>query len=127
PAGREAILLVETLLIGGPFVAMSALLFHLGLCVEGRALREQLRLEAATGLGAVWPDEVDGLVNPRRRAARRREALRRGGWRAYDRLRRVQEAQLNLCMERWHRDRKELDEPLAAEAELRRRVLRLRP
>ena len=53
-------------------------------------------------------------------------ALTRGGPGAYLRLSRLQTAQLSLAMERWHRERREIDEPLAAEDELRRRVLALR-
>jgi hypothetical protein len=39
---------------------------------------------------------------------------------------RLQTAQLDLAMERWHRERQEIDTPLEAEYELRRRVLELR-
>jgi hypothetical protein len=42
------------------------------------------------------------------------------------RLARLQSAQLNLAMERWHRERQEIDTPLEAEDELRRRVIALR-
>jgi hypothetical protein len=38
----------------------------------------------------------------------------------------LQEAQLDLAMERWHRERKEIDTPMAAEQQLRERVIQLR-
>ena len=50
----------------------------------------------------------------------------RRGPAAYLRLSRLQTAQLHLAMERWHRERDEIDEPLAAEEALRTRVLQLR-
>jgi hypothetical protein len=53
-------------------------------------------------------------------------ALGQGGFKAYLRLARLQTAQLDLAMERWHRERREIDLPLEAEDELRRRVIELR-
>jgi hypothetical protein len=41
-------------------------------------------------------------------------------------LSRLQTAQLDLAMERWHRERKEIDTPLEAEQRLRDRVIQLR-
>jgi hypothetical protein len=52
--------------------------------------------------------------------------LGRGGLRAYLALARLQTAQLDLAMERWHRERNEIEEPLEAEHELRTRVIELR-
>jgi hypothetical protein len=46
--------------------------------------------------------------------------------RAYSRIAKLQNAQLDLAMERWHRERKEIEEPLQAEDELRRRISALR-
>jgi hypothetical protein len=46
--------------------------------------------------------------------------------RAYFALGSLQTAQLDLAMERWHRERQDIDEPLEAEEELRRRVIELR-
>jgi len=42
------------------------------------------------------------------------------------RLARLQTAQLDLAMERWHRERQEIDTPLEAEQELRSEILTLR-
>ena len=53
-------------------------------------------------------------------------ALRRGGLRAYFALARLQTAQLDLAMERWHRERQEIETPLEAEHELRQHVIVLR-
>jgi len=39
---------------------------------------------------------------------------------------RLQTAQLDLAMERWHRERKEIDDPLEAEQQLRNRVMHIR-
>ena len=52
----------------------------------------------------------------RRRSAGRRSRL----------TLRLQTAQLDLAMERWHRERKEIDTPLEAEQQLRQRVIDLR-
>jgi len=53
-------------------------------------------------------------------------ALERSGLSGYLHVARLQSAQLDLAMERWHRERKEIDEPLEAENDLRRRILALR-
>jgi RsiW-degrading membrane proteinase PrsW (M82 family) len=126
PENSNTVLLLQTIVVDGPFIAMSAVLFYVGLRVEGKNLREQLQVEAATGLGAVLPEEVDGLVNPRARAGLRRQALGQGGRRRYQLLRKLQKAQLDLALERWHRSRNEIDEPMAAEDNLRAQVLALR-
>jgi len=41
-------------------------------------------------------------------------------------MRRLQRAQIDLALERWHRARKEIDSPLEAELKLRDRVLAIR-
>jgi RsiW-degrading membrane proteinase PrsW (M82 family) len=118
---------LRTLIMNGPFTAAVVALLLAGLYHEGRALVDQLRKEGAEGLGAVLPEEVDVLANPWRRLRQRLTAMTRGGLRAYFEVGRLQAAQLDLAMERWHRERQEIDEPLEAEHELRRRVLELRP
>jgi len=60
------------------------------------------------------------------RLKQRLRAFRRGGLRAYLEVARLQTAQLDLAMERWHRERQEIDTPLEAEDTLRRRVMQLR-
>jgi len=72
------------------------------------------------------PEEVPILISPWRRFQQRLRALGRGGLRAYIRLARLQAAQVDLAMERWHRERHEVDTPLEAEQELRSQVISLR-
>jgi hypothetical protein len=52
--------------------------------------------------------------------------MNRVGIAGYFKVSRLQTAQLDLAMERWHRERKELDTPLEAEQKLRERVIQLR-
>jgi hypothetical protein len=111
------------LAMNGPFTAVVVVLLLMGRRIEGRSLERQLSLEAASGSGAVLPEEVAVLASPGRRLRARLAA----GPRGYLRLARLQRAQIALALERWHRERREIDEPLAAEHELRRQVLALRP
>jgi hypothetical protein len=117
---------VRYLLMVGPFTAVLLVLLAMGLQLEGSALTRHLEEEAVSGRGAVRPEEVEVLMSPRQRFAARMSALARGGPAAYLRLSRLQTAQLSLAMEQWHRERHEIDEPLAAEEALRRHVLALR-
>ena len=130
PIETSALGLVEihlrTLIMTGPFTAAVIALLLSGIRYEGKALAEQFQKEAAEGTGAILPAEVPILASPWRRLAQRMHALGKGGVRAYLALARLQTAQLDLAMERWHRERKEIDEPLEAEHELRRRVIELR-
>jgi RsiW-degrading membrane proteinase PrsW (M82 family) len=131
PISHSLFALVEihlrTFLMDGPFTAMVAVLLILGWRIEGRALEQQLSAEAASGSGAIMPYEVPVLTSPWQRFLARWRAMDRGaGFREYARVARLQHAQLELAMERWHRQRREIDEPLEAEEALRRRVLQLR-
>jgi protease PrsW len=117
---------LRTIVMTGPFTAGVVALLVLGLRSESVALAEQLRQEATAGTGAVLPEEVEILTSPWRRFRERLRALDRRGVGAYLRLARLQAAQLDLAMERWHRERQELDTPLEAEDELRGRILSLR-
>lgn len=117
---------LRTLLMEGPFTAAVVLLLVMGLRVEGRALRRQLEAEAQAGSGSVLPAEVPILVSPWLRFVTRLQALLQSGPAGYLRVARLQRAQLDLAMERWHRERREVDQPLEAEERLRRRVLELR-
>ncbi len=130
PISQSPLALVEihlrTLVMQGPFTAAVLLLLVMGLHREGRALLRHLQEEAATGRGAVRPADIPILVNPWRRLGARLAALARGGPAAYFRLAHLQTAQIHLAMERWHRERHEIEEPLAAEEHLRQRVLSLR-
>jgi RsiW-degrading membrane proteinase PrsW (M82 family) len=110
----------------GPFVAVLLVLLAMGLQLEGVALRRHLREEAESGSGAVRPAEVEVLMSPRRRFHARMSAFASGGLSAYLQVSRLQTAQLHLAMERWHRERQEMDGPMAAEDVLREQVLALR-
>ena len=130
PIESSAIGLVEihlrTLIMTGPFTAAVIALLVSGLQFEGKALADQLRKEADEGEGSILPSEVAILVSPWQRLTQRMHALSKGGVRAYLALSRLQAAQLDLAMERWHRERQEIDTPLEAESELRRRVIELK-
>jgi RsiW-degrading membrane proteinase PrsW (M82 family) len=117
---------LRSILMTGPFLAGVLVLLLLGMRYESAALSSQLRQEAALGTGVVLPQEVGNLASPWRRFRQRMRALDRGGFRAYTRLGRLQSAQLDLAMERWHRERQEIDTPLEAEEQLRREILTLR-
>jgi RsiW-degrading membrane proteinase PrsW (M82 family) len=130
PIEKTAIGILEihlrTLVMTGPFTAAVVALLLLGLHIESQALADQFRKEAALGSGAIMPDEVPILMSPWRRFQQRLRVLGRGGLRAYIRLARLQAAQVDLAMERWHRERQEVDTPLEAEQELRSQVIALR-
>ena len=117
---------LRTLIMTGPFTAALIALLLFGIRYEGQNLVDQMRKEAATGLGAILPDEVSILASPWRRLRQRLLALNRAGPRGYLEVSRLQTAQLDLAMERWHRERKEIDTPLEAEQQMRERVMRLR-
>jgi len=97
-----------------------------GIRYEAMALSDQMRKEAATGSGAILAEEVPVLASPWQRFKQRLRAFQRGGFRAYFKAARLQTAQLDLAMERWHRERREIDEPLEAEDALRQKVIDLR-
>jgi protease PrsW len=126
PLGTGTFTLVQihlrVLAMNGPFTAVVVVLLVLGRRIEGRSLERQLQLEAASGSGAVLPEEVAILASPGRRLRARLAA----GPRGYLRMARLQRAQIALALERWHRERREIDEPPAAEIELRRQVMALR-
>ena len=117
---------LRTFAMTGPFTVGVIALLIIGLRNESAALAAQLREEAATGAGAVLPVEIEILMHPWRRFAERWRALESKGIGAYVRLGRLQTAQIDLAMERWHRARRELDTPLEAEDALRKEILTLR-
>jgi RsiW-degrading membrane proteinase PrsW (M82 family) len=117
---------LRTLIMTGPFTAAIIALLLFGIRFEGQNLLDQLRKEAADGLGAILPDEVSVLASPWQRLKQRLRALNHGGLRAYLKVARLQSAQLDLAMERWHRERQEIDTPLEAEDRLRERVIGIR-
>ena len=130
PVGDGAFAIVgahlRTLFMDGPFTAVVLLLLVMGLQVEGDALRRQLELEAAGGSGAVAPAEVPVLISPWRRWKARMQVLTLSGFGTYRKALRLQQAQLDLAMERWHRERNEVEGSLEIEEQLRHKVLALK-
>jgi protease PrsW len=114
------------LVLDGPFALMVIALLVLGLREEHSALEVELQAEVETGLGAVTAAELPVLLSPHRRLLTRWSALWRRGLRDYLWVLRLQNAQLALAMERWHRRRQEIDDPLEAEGHLRDRALDLK-
>jgi hypothetical protein len=117
---------LRTLLMDGPFTAVVLLLLAMGLELEGRALQRHLAAEAASGSGAVAPAEVLTLSSPWRRFRARAAVFVRYGFGPYRRALALQQAQLNLAMELWHRERKEIDPSPEVENALRGRILALK-
>jgi RsiW-degrading membrane proteinase PrsW (M82 family) len=117
---------LRTLVINGPLTAGVIALLLFGIRYEGQNLLDQMRKEAATGQGAILPEEVAVLASPLQRLRHRFQAMGRAGLPGYFKVSRLQTAQLDLAMERWHRERKEIDTPLEAEQKLRERVIELR-
>jgi RsiW-degrading membrane proteinase PrsW (M82 family) len=130
PIDKSGFAIVEihlrTLIITGPFTAAVLALLFAGVHIEGQALAAQFRSEAALGTGAIMPEDVSTLMNPWLRFRQRTRALVRGGLRAYLLAARLQSAQIDLAMDRWHRERHEVDTAIDAEEELRRRAIGLR-
>jgi protease PrsW len=117
---------LRTLVMTGPFTAAVIALLLFGIRYEAMGLVDQMRKEATTGSGTILPEEVPILASPWRRLKQRLHAFTHGGLAAYFKVARLQSAQLDLAMERWHRERQEIDSPLEAEEALRQRVLELR-
>jgi RsiW-degrading membrane proteinase PrsW (M82 family) len=117
---------LQYLAMTGPFFLAVLALLVLGLRAEGRALAAQFAAEAALPDGAILPEEVPILTSVGRRIEARFRMLGLRGLPGYLWVRRLQRAQIDLAMERWHRARKEIDSPLEAELKLRDRVLAIR-
>ena len=117
---------MRTLIMTGPFTAAVIALLLFGIRYEGQNMLDQLKKEAANGHGAILPEEIHILASPWQRLMQRLRALNIAGPRGYMTVSRLQTAQLDLAMERWHRERKEIDMPLEAEDKLRERVIELR-
>src|SRR5207302_11402455 len=112
--------------MSAPFTAGLIALLLCGVRWEGQSLLDRRQKEAASGQGAILPQEVPILASPWQRLRQRLQALNRAGPAGYLRVSRLQTAQLDLAMERWHRERKEIDTPLEAEQRLREHVIQLR-
>jgi RsiW-degrading membrane proteinase PrsW (M82 family) len=114
-------LVVDPLLVVGTsgwFVALYLVLLRQGRRAEADGIATAATAEAASGAGAVTPDEASALVNPAARFFLRVSALRDAGAQEYRAVRDLHAAQLDLLTGRWHSTP---DEP-----DLRRRVLVLK-
>jgi len=112
------------IILQGPVVAMYLILLRQGLRSQAGGLGDQLRAEAATGLGAVTQAEVPILLTPTRRLWLKIALLRGHGPGAWQAAARLHAAQFDLAAHRWHRARWETAEPPEREPLLRERVLR---
>ncbi len=126
PVQNILLVLLREVAGAAPWTAIVLLLLGMGLIAEGNAMELHLRIEAASGRGAVLPQEVGLLRHPLARLGERTRALFRQGPRGWLAVTRLRNAQLDLALEQWHRERKVIEEPLEAEDLLRRRVIQLR-
>lgn len=122
PVFAMVVLPLLVLLLLGPFLLMYLLLLRRGLRYQSAALAVELRHEANSGYDAVTAAELPVLLNPARRFRTRVDAFRRGGLRAYRRLSRLYQAQLDLGMCHWHQARQDPDRADVDLALRRRRV-----
>lgn len=113
------------IVLKGPAFLVLLTLVIVALRQETRSLHRQLRAEAANRLGAVTPDEVSLLLNASRRFRLRLRTLREGSFAAYQQIKRLHTAQLELAFTRWRRERGESAPPGTEEA-LRQRIYRLK-
>jgi RsiW-degrading membrane proteinase PrsW (M82 family) len=114
------------IVVQGPAVAMYLLLVRQGVRSQAAGLATELRAEADTGFGTVTDAEVPVLLSPARRFWLRFTVLRRHGIAGYRAVDRLQQAQLNLATQAWHRARGELTPDAPDDRSLRERILRLR-
>lgn len=114
------------LVIQGPVIVMYLLLARGGARSQAAGLATELREEARLGFGTVTPAEVPVLLSPGRRFWLRVIMLRRYGWAGYRALDRLQQAQLALGTQRWHRARGEVAPDAPEDDALRLQILALR-
>jgi RsiW-degrading membrane proteinase PrsW (M82 family) len=126
PVQNILLVLVREVTGGAIWTAIVLLLLGMGLAAEGRAIDQHLETEAASGRGAILPQEVGLLRHPLPRLQERAHAFFHQGPRGWLAVTRLRNAQLDLALEQWHRERKVIEEPLEAEDLLRQRVSRLR-
>ncbi len=129
PLSHDLLVLLQihlrTVVLEGPFVAVALLLVAMGLELERRALERHLAAEAAEGHGTVHPAEIPILLRPWQRFRVRWWAQSWLGLKGYRAVSRLQAAQVELGLARWHREREELERPELVD-QLRARVLALR-
>ncbi|WP_433062901.1 PrsW family intramembrane metalloprotease [Dactylosporangium sp. CS-033363] len=114
------------IVVQAPIVVMYTLLVRAGGRSQAAGLSAELLTEADVGFGTVRAAEVPVLLSPARRFWLRITLLRRDGWAAYRAMDRLQQAQLELATQLWHRTRGETAPDAPGDDELRMRILRLR-
>lgn len=114
------------LVLQGPALVMYIVLLRKGLKEQAAALAQELPGEARCGHGAVTRVEVPVLLSPRLRFGQRIRAFRSGGVSRWRQTGRLQAAQIDLAIHRWHRTRGDTIGTLDEEVRLREKVLRLK-
>ncbi|WP_410602490.1 PrsW family intramembrane metalloprotease [Amycolatopsis sp. lyj-90] len=122
PVFAMVVLPLLALLLLGPFLVMYLVLLRRGLRYQSAALTVELRHEANSGHAAVTTAELPVLLNPARRFRAGVDAFRYGGPRAYRRLSRLYQAQLDLGICHWHQARQDPDRADVDLAPLRRHI-----
>jgi RsiW-degrading membrane proteinase PrsW (M82 family) len=117
---------VMTVITSGVFVALYVLILRRGLKAQATGLAHALRAESASGNGAVTEPEIDLLLSPRRRLLLELRVWCRDGTAGLRHLQRFQQAQLDLAVQRWHRERPGADSFIPPEGRLRDHVLELK-
>src|SRR5260370_7333756 len=107
---------LRTLIMTGPFTAAVIALLIFGIRYEAMGLVDQFKKEAATGAGAILPEDVPILASPWRRLRQRLRAFRRGGLRASLEGARLHTRHLDPPMARCQRQRHEIQPPLQPHA-----------
>ncbi|WP_053755734.1 PrsW family glutamic-type intramembrane protease [Streptomyces sp. MMG1533] len=117
---------VMTVITSGVFVALYVLILRRGLGAQAAGVARALHREAASGHGAVTEPEIGLLLSPRRRLLLELRVWRRDGTAGLRHLLRFQQAQLDLAVQSWHRERPGADSFIPQEQQLRERVLELK-
>ncbi|MEU5083623.1 MULTISPECIES: PrsW family glutamic-type intramembrane protease [Streptomyces] len=117
---------VMVIIASGVFVALYVLILRRGLKAQATGVARALRAEAASGHRAVTEPEIGLLLSPRRRLLLELRVWRRDGTAGLRLLLRFQQAQLDLAVQRWHRERPGADSFIPLEEELRVKVLELK-
>src|SRR5260370_39476436 len=110
---------LRTLIMTGPFTAAVIALLIFGIRYEAMGLVDQFKKEAATGAGAILPEDVPILASPWRRLRQRLRAFPRGGRRAYLEAARLPTGPAAVPLQRWHPRRQVIESPQGAEDVLR--------
>src|SRR5258708_4883537 len=83
--------------MAGRFTAAVTALLIFGIRYGGMGLVDQFKKEAATGGGAILPEDVPILASAWGRLRQRLRAFRRGGMRGYLEVARLQNGQLDIA------------------------------